>query len=94
MSKVLYILDKLCGQTSSKWQIKAKYRHDNKEELKVIRYMVLRILDRMDELHYTAEHLSMEVGYSLDVVRELLRGNTRFTKEQIVAFEKALGIKL
>ena len=94
MSKVLDVLHKLCSQTPSKWRIKAKYRQEHKEELKVLQHMVLQILDRMDELHYTAEHLSVEVGYPLDVVRELLRGKTQFTLEQKTAFEKVLDIQL
>ena len=91
MSKVLDVLNKLCSQTPSKWYLKAKYRQEHRRELKDLQCMVLKILDRMDDMHYTAEHLSNDVGYSLDVVRELLRGKTKFTDEQIKSFEEVLG---
>ena len=68
----------------------ALFRKNNKNELKEVQGYILSVLDKMYEKQITAEHLANEIGYSLDDVRDILRGNRILTIKEVNDINKVL----
>ena len=75
MDKVKEILEQHKSETPSEWlksALKRKLR--DKEERKETIEFTLSVLDKMDELHITAEHLANDLGIDLEELRGYLSG--------------------
>ena len=90
MSLIHDILDGMCSKTPSNWRKMALFRKNNKNELKEVQGYILSVLDKMYEKQITAEHLANEIGYSLDDVRDILRGNRILTIKEVNDINKVL----
>lgn len=84
------VLDGMCSKTPSNWRKMALFRKNHKDELKVTQKYILSVLDKMSEEQMTAEHLAADMGYSLEDVRNILRGNRQLTTKEIEDINKVL----
>lgn len=79
MDKVKEILEQHKSETPSEWlksALERKFR--NKEERKETIDFTLSVLDKMDELSITAEHLAMDLDVELELLRGYLSGKKKY----------------
>lgn len=94
MDKVIDFLKAHESPTPSRWREEAEWRRANKEWLRYSQYIAIRMLSRMDELHFTQIILAEKMGCSQQYISKVLKGKENLSLETISKIESALDIDL
>jgi len=94
MDKVIKVLKAHGSATPSQWKEAAEWRKANRDWLRYSRYIAIRVLSRMEELHLTQTELAQRMGCSQQYVSKIVKGKENLSLESISRIESVLEIDL
>ena len=87
-------LERFSSFTPSNWRKEAEERQVNKEWLRYSQMIVMKMLDRMEELGLTQKMLAERMGCSQQYVSKVLRGRENLSLETLCKIENALNLQI
>lgn len=87
-------LRKYQSSTPSKWREEAEWRHANRSWLRRSQAVAVKMLDRMEEMHWTQAHVAEMLGCSQQYVSRIVKGSENLTLEMLSKIEDALCINI
>lgn len=87
-------LERFSSLTPSNWRKEAEERQVNKEWLRYSQMIVMKMLDRMEELGLTQKMLAERMGCSQQYVSKVLRGRENLSLETLCKIENALNLQI
>ena len=87
-------LKKYQSPTSSKWREEAEWRRANRAWLRRSQAVAVKMLDRMEEMHWTQTQVAEKLGCSQQYVSRMVKGKENLTLDMLSRIEDALGITI
>jgi antitoxin component HigA of HigAB toxin-antitoxin module len=87
-------LRKYQSSTASRWREEAEWRRANRAWLRRSQAIAVKILDKMDEMHWTQSQVAEKLGCSQQYVSRIVKGSENLTLEMLSKIEDALGIQV
>ena len=87
-------LSTLVSDQPSDWKVKAKYRRENCEWLKMSAAIALGVLDALKAQNLSQKELAERMNISPQQISKIVKGQENLTLETISNLEVALGIQI
>ena len=87
-------LKKHQSPTSSKWREEAEWRRVNRAWLRRSQAVAVKMLNRMEEMHWTQTQVAEKLGCSQQYVSRMVKGKENLTLDMLSRIEDALGITI
>jgi antitoxin component HigA of HigAB toxin-antitoxin module len=87
-------LRKYQSSTPSKWREEAEWRHANRAWLRRSQTVAVKMLNRMEEMHWTQAQVAGMLGCSQQYVSRIVKGSENLTLEMLSKIEDALGVDI
>lgn len=94
MGNVVDRLRKFESPTPSRWREKAEWRQANQAWLRRSQVLALKMLDRMEEMHWTQQKVADMLGCSQQYVSRIVKGSENLSLEMLSKIEDVLGVEV
>lgn len=94
MSNAVERLRKYEAPTPSRWREEAEWRRANKAWLRRSQTVAMKMLDRMDEMHWTQQRVAAMLGCSQQYVSRIVKGSENLSLEMLSKIEDVLGVNV
>ena len=94
MSNAVERLRKFESPTPSRWREEAEWRRANQAWLRRSQAVAIKILDRMEEMHWTQHQVAAMLGCSQQYVSRIVKGSENLSLEMLSKIEDVLGLKV
>lgn len=94
MSNAVERLRKFESPTPSRWREEAEWRRTNQAWLRRSQAVAIKILDRMEEMHWTQQQVAAMLGCSQQYVSRIVKGSENLSLEMLSKIEDLLGLKV
>lgn len=94
MGNAVERLRKFESPTPSRWREEAEWRRANQAWLRRSQTVAMKMLDRMEEMHWTQQRVAGLLGWSQQYVSRMLKGSENLSLEMLSKIEDVLGVKV
>lgn len=94
MGNAVERLRKYESTTPSRWREEAEWRRANQAWLRRSQTVAMKMLDRMEEMHWTQQQVAGMLGCSQQYVSRMVKGSENLSLEMLSKIEDVMGVKV
>lgn len=87
-------LRKYESPTPSRWREGAQWRRANQAWLRRSQTVAIKMLDRMEQMHWTQQQVACMLGCSQQYVSRMVKGSENLSLEMLSKIEDVLGVNV
>ena len=94
MGNAVERLRKYESTTPSRWREEAEWRRANQAWLRRSQTVAMKMLDRLEEMHWTQQQVAGMLGCSQQYVSRMVKGSENLSLEMLSKIEDVMGVKV